>query len=101
MMSLEQFLAAVEAAPDSPLDKREKLELAKLLSAPLFLRACKGLTDQAVNATGAFTKLDLSSPEGVTKAKDHQLQVKSVFFVLETLLMQTTLTEEEQDDRNR
>lgn len=95
-MNLEQFLAAVEASPDEPLEERERVALGRMLFSSLFLRACKELASQAVNATGSFTKLDLNTPEGVAKGKDLQLQVKSTFFVLETLIMQATPEKEEE-----
>ena len=100
-MNLETFLASVEAETDEPLEKQEKIALGRMLSSSLFLRACKGLTEQAVNATGAFTKLDLNLPEGLAKAKDLQLQVKSCFFVLETLIMQAEVPKDEENERNR
>jgi hypothetical protein len=95
-MNLEEFLAAVEAAPSEPLEEREKVALGRMLFSDLFLRACKDLAGQAVNATGQFTRLDLNTPEGVAKGKDLQLSVKSTFFVLETLIMQAQPEQKEE-----
>jgi|KBSSwiStaDraftv2_1062776.scaffolds.fasta_scaffold00380_2 hypothetical protein len=97
-MNLEEFLAAVENAPSEPLEEREKLALGRMLFSDLFLRACKDLAGQAVNATGQFTRLDLNTPEGVAKGKDLQLSVKSTFFVLETLIMQAQTEKKEEKE---
>ena len=95
-MNLEQFLAAVEATTTEPLEVKERIALRRMLESDLFLRACRSFTEQAVNATGVFTKLDLNTPDGVMKGKDLQLQVKSTFHVLETLLMQAHVDEKEE-----
>ena len=100
-MNLETFLASVESETSEPFEKQEKIALGRMLSSSLFLRACKSFTEQAVNSTGAFTKLDLNTPDGLAKAKDLQLQVKAVFFVLETLIMQAEVPKEEENERNR
>src|SRR5262245_24265064 len=99
-MNLEQFLSAVEEAPSEPLEPQEKVALGRMLKSSLFLRACKPFAEQAVAATGSFTKLDLNTPEGVAKGKDLQLTVKATFYVLESLISQIEPDEkEEKNDR--
>ena len=94
-MNLEEFLTAVENAPSEPLEEKEKIALGRMLYSDLFVRACKSFAEQAVNATGAFTRLDLNTPDGIAKGKDLQLTVKATFHVLETLLMQAHVEKKE------
>lgn len=100
-MNLEEFLAAVEEAPEEPLEPQEKIALGRMLKSSLFLRACKPFAGQAVAATGAFTKLDLNTPDGVSKGKDLQLTVKATFYVLESLISQAEPDEKEEKNVRR
>jgi hypothetical protein len=90
----EKFWHEVEIAP-APFTKGEKDELAHLLSYSLLRKALAHAMQVMQAGEANWLGIDMSTPEGVSRAVQLQGEVKGMLRVIQTLV---DLTKEEEED---